>query len=343
MLAEGRESIFVADDGWAGRRMCRCRRPPSRASCARSTRCRRRGGAAPARLSCARRSRSCGEDGCAEASSGCSRTTRGRAASTSARAGTLDGGRKEDEFLGVRVAEVRYRISSRKAVLGREVDDHVRDREREARLRLADQVLLEPVRPARRMRRDDDLVGAERPQRVLDRDERVVVADLAANREPGRLEPGDGRLEAALGVGSCAVDVRGPVPHLRGQRGRRRRGAPSRLGRARSSTGAPRPRRSRSRRRGPGARPTASPRSIFRGGSAAPGPAPASATRRSRRRPGPRRATPSQRVHVRRADDHERADDDAIRKRKASASLRSGLRIALPSEDVDRQCRRRST
>src|SRR5207302_2731602 len=91
-------------------------------------------------------------------------------------------------------------------VLGREVDDHMRDREREARLRLADQILLEPVRPARRMRGDDDLVGAERAQRIRDRDERVVVADLAANLEPGCLEPGHRRPEAVLGLGARAVD-----------------------------------------------------------------------------------------------------------------------------------------
>ena len=47
--------------------------------------------------------------------------------------------------------------------LGFEVDDDVRDGHVVALLRAREDLLLEPVRTPRRVRRDDDLVCAERP------------------------------------------------------------------------------------------------------------------------------------------------------------------------------------
>ena len=61
------------------------------------------------------------------------------------------------------------------------------------------------------MRRDDDLVRAERSQRVLDRLKRLLVADLAADDEPGLGESGDRRADALLRGRAGAVDVRDPV------------------------------------------------------------------------------------------------------------------------------------
>jgi len=74
-----------------------------------------------------------------------------------------------------RVAQMLSGCSSRGALardflaLRFQIDDDVRDRNVEALFGCADDVALEPVRAALRMRRDDDLVGAERAQRVLDR------------------------------------------------------------------------------------------------------------------------------------------------------------------------------
>src|SRR3954453_24136143 len=104
--------------------------------------------------------------------------------------------------------------------LALEVDDHVRDRAREALAGAADDAPFEPVRPAFGMRRDDDLVGAESPERVLDRLQRLPVADLTTRLDARLPQSRQAAVKTLLGSVSRLVVVRDPVPERRVQRRR---------------------------------------------------------------------------------------------------------------------------
>ena len=70
--------------------------------------------------------------------------------------------------------------------------------------------MLEPVRPARRVRGDDDQVGPEGAEPVLDRLDRVGVTDLAPGPDAKLLELGDATAEPLLG--GCSSLVIRPTP-----------------------------------------------------------------------------------------------------------------------------------
>src|SRR6187455_2847195 len=94
-----------------------------------------------------------------------------------------------------------------------DVDHDVCDRHVVAVACLLDDALLEPVRPAGRVRRDDDLVGGKLAERVLQGLEGIAVADLAAGADPCRREPCEARIQPRLRLHPRGVLVRRPRAH----------------------------------------------------------------------------------------------------------------------------------
>ena len=159
----------------------------------------------------------------------------------------------------------RSRTASRRALAplgwsarrGFEIDDDVRDREVEALARVLDDVPLEPVRAALRVRRDDELVrarrcaahprspAADRRRRPL-RGRSIPAARMAASEASSR----------SAAAARAPVLVRDPVPQRRVQRGRddEHLGLPPRPPGASARRGARRRQPSRSRSRAPAAR-----------------------------------------------------------------------------------------
>ena len=182
-----------------------------------------------------------------------------------------------------------------------EVHDDVRHGHVEAHPRGLDDALLEPVRAARRVGRDHDLVGGELAERVLERLQRIAVPDLAARVTPtaaSRARLASSRAcAAARAPSSSDVHVRS-LELSAGQTRSTSSSTPSAFRPRRS--GAPRRRRSRSRRRGcdagagPARRGPAQAAGACRRGSPRARPPPAGGRRRPRARsrstPRPRRA-----------------------------------------------------
>jgi len=119
--------------------------------------------------------------------------------------------RSGSRWAATRTARRRQRadelLTNRFGGFGLEVDDHVRDRNREALLGARHDALLQPVRAALGVCRDDDLVGAEGAERVVDRLHRVGVPDLAARVDPRVGERVQAAVEPLLGMSARLVLV----------------------------------------------------------------------------------------------------------------------------------------
>ena len=96
-----------------------------------------------------------------------------------------------------------------------EVDDDVRDRQREAPARPLDDAPLEPGRAAIRARRHEHVLGLEDPQRVVDGEHRIGVGDVALGVEPELAQRRKRASQAFLGGDHPAGQVGRPRAHAR--------------------------------------------------------------------------------------------------------------------------------
>ena len=125
------------------------------------------------------------------------------------------------EPLGPDSSRSRTRSAYARRGVALEIDDDVGDRDGEALAGLRDDVPLEPVRPAGRMRRDDDLVRAERAQLVLDRLQRIRSRrPRRARSTPTVASAPSEASRRSRAASQRAVDVGRPVAERRAQRRR---------------------------------------------------------------------------------------------------------------------------